>query len=83
VAVALAEGKLAPAQKGWAAKYALESPEGFKSWLATAQPLVALSAGLNPAKKETGELGTTAAAILKGCGVSEEDYKKYCVGGAK
>jgi phage I-like protein len=78
VKVALSEGKLAPAQKDWAEKYAFESPEGFKAWLATAQPLVALSQGLNPVKKaENGELGSAAVSILKGCGVSEEDYKKY------
>jgi phage I-like protein len=81
VKVALSDGKLTPAQQDWAAKYALESPEGFKVWLSSAQPIVALSAGLTPIKKESGELSSSAAVILKGCGVSEEDYKKY--GGAK
>jgi phage I-like protein len=83
VAVALSEGKLVPAQKPWAEKYALENPEGFKSWFASALPIVALSEGLKPAAKKEGELGSAEAAILKNCGVSVEDYNKYTVGGVK
>lgn len=81
VALAQSEGKLAPAQAEWANKYALESPEGFKTWMSSASPIIALTKGLEPKKPESKELSGSQEEILKACGVTAEDFKKYGLGG--
>jgi phage I-like protein len=44
VQVALSSGKVSPAQREWALKYATDDPQGFSSYLATQPPVVPLSA---------------------------------------
>ena len=72
---ALTSGKLSAAQKDWGLEYALKDTEGFKSFLEkapTVVPLGKLDTMEAPAKSDGVDM-----AVLKGMGISEEDYKKY------
>lgn len=79
VRTALKDGKISAAQKDWAKSYALSDKEGFKSFVAKA-PVVVPQGKVD--FKDAPETGTKSAAacdvkILKNCGLTEEDLKKY------
>lgn len=72
---ALKDGKITAAQKEWAKEYALSDSKGFESFLEKA-PKVVPTEKLE--LKDAPESGTEVdMAILKNCGISEEDVKKY------
>lgn len=76
VSLALKTGKISAAQKEWAETYALSDKKGFQSFLDKA-PVVVPTGKLDlkdaPGNNETGY----DLEILKSCGISEEDVKKY------
>lgn len=78
VARAISEGNITPAQKGWAEKYAMEDPAGFKIFLAKA-PVVIPVDGLSVNHEDPVEpqIDPGQQAINKSLGVSGEDWKQY------
>ncbi len=77
VAAALKDGKITPAQKEWAEKYALDDPEGFKLFVARAPQVVPVG-GPKPAGGTARHgLDGNQLHINKLLGVSEEEFKKY------
>lgn len=77
VAVALKEGKITAAQKSWAKQYALSDKEGFKSFMDKAPVVVDLGKMDLKDAPEKNTADDVDMQILKNCGISEEDYKKY------
>ena len=78
VANAMKEGKVTPAQKEWADKYATSDPEGFKVFVGKAPVVIEtkdLSGGGGPGKG--GGVDETTLVVAKQFGNSEEDLKKY------
>jgi len=77
VAAAIKAGKITPAQREWAEKYALSDPEGFRLFVAKA-PQVAPSGGAMPLSTG-GARGIEDAQleINKLMGLSDEAWKKY------
>lgn len=79
VQTALKAGKITAAQKEWAQSYALNDKEGFKRFAEKAPVVVPVGKLDTPdTKQEPG--GKTAGIdrkILKNCGLTEEDVKKY------
>lgn len=77
VTKALKDGKITAAQKDWATAYARKDPEGFKGFCDKA-PVVVPTGKLElkdaPDSKVNEDYNLE---ILKNCGVSEEDAKKY------
>lgn len=76
VQMALKEGKITSAQKEWAKAYALSDKEGFKSFVDKAPVVVPQG------KMELKDAPATGkqdydVAILKNCGITEEDAKTY------
>ena len=82
VAKALDAGKITPAQEEWARTYALNDKKGFEAFVEKA-PVVVPYGRMN--LKDAPEAKTIEydQAILKNCGVSEEDVKKYYKAGGK
>lgn len=78
VAMALREGKIAPALKEWAEQYALKDMDGFKAFLDQAPQMVPLSPapGRGGGKPGAGA-DEVQMSVNKLLGVSEEDFKKY------
>lgn len=76
VQMALKDGKITAAQKEWAKAYALSDKEGFKSFLDKA-PVVVPQGKLDLKDAPKSEKAEYDTAILKNCGISEEDVKKY------
>jgi phage I-like protein len=77
VAAALKDGKITPAQKDWAEKYALDDPEGFKLFVARAPQVVPVG-GPKPAGGTARHgIDDNQLHINKLLGVSEEEFKKY------
>ncbi len=76
VELALKDGKITAAQKEWAKTYALSDKNGFKSFMDKA-PVVVPQGKLD--LKDAPETKKTDfdMEILKNCGISEEDAKKY------
>lgn len=73
---ALKAGKITAAQKDWAKAYVLKDREGFTSFMEKAPVVVPpgkMELSDAPKKKEA-EYDTQ---VLKNCGISEEDVKKY------
>lgn len=81
VQMALKDGKITAAQKEWAKAYALSDKEGFKSFLDKA-PVVVPQGRLDLKDAPKSEQMEYDTAILKNCGISEEDVKKYFKGEA-
>lgn len=81
VQMALKDGKITAAQKEWAKAYALSDKEGFKSFLDKA-PVVVPQGRLDLKDAPKSEQMEYDPAILKNCGISEEDVKKYFKGEA-
>lgn len=78
VEVALKSGKIAPAQKEWAAEYAAKDPEGFKAFTEKAPQVVSfeeIAKGDDKQKQEREDEDTLA--VCKAIGVSKEDLEKY------
>ncbi len=77
---ALKDGRLLPAQKGWAKDLGKTNVAALTSFLATAQPIAALSASQTQGKppvvnSETG-LTDDELAVCTNMGISPEDFKK-------
>ena len=73
---ALKEGKITAAQKEWAKAYALSDKEGFKSFMEKAPAVVPVKKmDLKDAPEGSKEEYDTM--ILKNCGISQEDARKY------
>lgn len=78
VELALKGGKITPAQKEWAKEYALDNPEGFKSFVEKAPQIVPLSevAGDSVALKSD-KIDDATLLVCKQLGLSAEDVEKY------
>lgn len=76
---ALADGKVAPAQKEWATSYAKKDLDGFTSYVEK-QPVLVAPGSTQPAKRAPGNTVLTAEekAICANTGVSEADYLATC-----
>lgn len=77
VALALKEGKITAAQTDWAKEYALKDMDGFKKFMEKAVAVVPqgkLALKDAPEAQGTEEVDKE---ILKSCGISAEDVKKY------
>lgn len=77
VAAALKDGKITPAQKEWAEKYALADPEGFKMFVARAPRVVPVGGPRVSGGGGRAALDENQLHINRLLGVSEEDFKKY------
>jgi len=77
VAAAMKDGKITPAQKEWAAKYAEQDPEGFRLFVAKAPQVVPVKP--MPAAKDPkgGAPDEAQLEINKLMGISEETWNKY------
>lgn len=76
VELALKDGKITPAQKGWAEQYVLTDREGFTKFLACAVPAVPMGE-VQFAKAAATRLPSDTLLVCKNMGVSEEDVKLY------
>lgn len=81
VALAMKDGKITAAQKGWAETYALTDPEGFKVFVNKAPVVVPMDKmpGGEEQRKE-GELEEAQKLVNKALGVSDEAFKKHNAG---
>ena len=78
VQLALKEGKITAAQTDWAREYALKDADGFKKFMDKAVAVVPQGKmALKDAPDENTKMDDVDMAILKNCGISEEDMKKY------
>lgn len=79
VELALKNGKITPAQRGWAKGYALKSPDGFKEFLEKAPQAVPMSeiAGGDALALKGDKPDEATMLICKQLGVSAEDVQKY------
>ena len=78
VQLALKEGKITAAQTDWAREYALKDADGFKKFVDKAVAVVPQGKmALKDAPAENTKTDDVDMAILKNCGISEEDMKKY------
>lgn len=78
VQLALKEGKITAAQTDWAREYALKDADGFKKFMDKAVAVVPQGKmALKDAPAENAKMDDVDIAILKNCGISEEDMKKY------
>lgn len=80
VTVALSSSRLLPAQEAWARELGAKDIAALKSYLDTAQPIVALTntqtGGKIPDGDGVTDLTESQLAVCKQMGVSPEDYKK-------
>lgn len=75
---ALKAGKITAAQKEWAKSYALSDKEGFKAFVEKAPAVVPMGKmALKDAPAEKEKKLDVDMQILKNCGQTEEDVKKY------
>lgn len=78
VQLALKEGKITAAQTDWAREYALKDADGFKKFMDKAVSVVPQGKmALKDAPADNTKTDDVDMAILKNCGISEEDMKKY------
>jgi phage I-like protein len=80
VKIALSQGKITPAQKEWAEKYALDDPKGFKVFINKAPQVVPVGDkgdDFEYTKASKGQLDEVQTIINKQLGVDEEIFKKY------
>lgn len=73
---ALKEGKITAAQKEWALSYALSDKNGFDAFIEKA-PVVVNMGQMELKDAPAANKDDCHMEILKNCGISEEDYKKY------
>lgn len=79
VETGMREGKVTPAQKGWAIAYAKKDLDGFRNYLAGAPVVVAPSGNVptgEPPKASGGDLTSDEKALCRQLGLSEDEYKK-------
>jgi phage I-like protein len=77
VALAMKEGKITPAQKEWADKYANDDLEGFKVFVAKAPVVIRLGKIIGDDKPVDGALDETQVSVNKLMGVDVVTFKKY------
>ena len=78
VAIAMSEGKVAPAQEKWAREYALKDATGFAAFVAKATPVVPVHRiGKPPEDKGKVTLDDDTLIVAKQFGNTEEDLVKY------
>jgi len=77
VAAALKEGKITPAQKEWAEKYALADAEGFRLFVAKAPQVVPIDGSKIIGDKAGQSLDDAQLQINKMLGISEDTWKKH------
>jgi len=78
VTAALKEGKITPAQREWAEKYALDDSEGFRLFVAKAPRVVPLdSIDREGNRPPVNDPDRNQLEINKLLGISEETWKKY------
>lgn len=79
ITAALSDGRLLPAQKAWAENLGKTHPQALADFLATAQPLAALSGmqsgGVPPAAGKAG-LSAEEAAVAAALNITPDDYAK-------
>jgi len=81
VDVALSDGKLLPAQEGWARKLGEKDAAELKAYLESAQPIAALKGSQTKGEGPNGEggdgeLSAEEIAVCKSTGIDPEEYKK-------
>ena len=79
VTLALKAGKITPAQKEWARRYALSDPKGFGSFVEKAPQVVPMSeiAGGDNLPLKGDQIDNATMLVCKQLGISAEDVKKY------
>lgn len=78
---ALKAGKITAAQTEWAKEYALKDPEGFKAFASKA-PVVVPQGRIDLKDAPAAQMEEVDPVILKNCGLSAGDIKKYMKGGS-
>lgn len=81
VKTALKEGKISPAQKEWAATYALKDGNGFKKFMDGAPQVVPVGKIDYSSEEKEIKVDEVDMKALKNMGLSEEDIKKYVLKG--
>lgn len=80
VTAALSDARLLPAQEQWARDLGMSDPSKLEGFLATAQPIVALSqmqtGGLKPIGGAPSSLNEAELAVCSAMGLAEADYLK-------
>lgn len=82
VALALKEGKIAPAQKAWAEEYALKNPAGFEAFLKDAPvvvPLKEMAGGGAPGHTPPAVDSELQISVNKAFNLGDEEFKKFNV----
>ncbi len=77
VAAALAEGKITPDQRDWAAKYAQADPEGFATFVAKAPVVVPVDGLPGGGAGDGDDMDQVTLEVAKMMDITEEDIKKY------
>lgn len=77
VTMAMKEGKITPAQKEWAEKYAKDDLEGFKVFVAKAPVVVVMGKVVGEDKPAEGAIDEVQLAVNKQMGIDTETFKKY------
>lgn len=77
VAVAMKSGKITPAQKEWADKYAQTDLEGFKVFVSKAPVVVVMGQVVGQDKRAEGALDETQLSVNKQLGIDDETFKKF------
>jgi phage I-like protein len=77
VAMAMKDGKIAPAQKDWAEGYAARDPEGFKVFVAKAPVVVPLGTKVTGDGDSPERVEETQLQVNKMLGIEDETYKKH------
>jgi phage I-like protein len=77
VALAMKDGKITPAQKEWADKYAATDLAGFKVFVAKAPTVVVMGKVVGDEKPAEGALDEVQIAVNKQMGIDTETFKKY------
>lgn len=80
VGEALKAGKITPGLKPWALNYAINDPDGFAKFVASAPVVVQPGRAAGGVMGGSGSLGQEAKAVCKQLGISEADYLKSAGG---
>ena len=75
VDAAIAEGRLTPAQRGWALDYCARDAKGFEAFIAGQPKLIRSGADTAAAAPADGALSPEEKAICAQLGLKEDDYK--------
>lgn len=77
VAMAMKDGKIAPAQKDWAEGYAARDPEGFKVFVAKAPAVVPLGTKVTDGGDPPERVEEAQLQVNKLLGIDAETFKKH------